>query len=280
MKNLNMFCLTLEPNHYKFIKELGYIPVGLGEKEFNENWLSDKSGINISKKNKNYGEYTYHYWIWKNYLDKLDDKWIGFCQYRKFWSLKNFNNNEINIKSLETQVLKQIPKEFENYEAILGEPMFINQWRTMKFLKKGLKIFIKRPALLFSETKRNINFHFDFMHGENNLKNAIDLLDMNNKNDFKNFVNTEVSFNPHNMFICKSKSKLKRYYEELFPWLEKCENLFGFENLKGYGKTRIYGFLAERFMSYWFKKNTKYSIMPIIFYDIRKDLNSFSSNES
>ena len=28
-----MFCLTLEPNHYKFIKELGYIPVGLGEKE-------------------------------------------------------------------------------------------------------------------------------------------------------------------------------------------------------------------------------------------------------
>ena len=27
MKNLKMFCTTLEPNHYKFIKKLGYIPV-------------------------------------------------------------------------------------------------------------------------------------------------------------------------------------------------------------------------------------------------------------
>ena len=48
MKNLNMFCLTLEPNHYKFIKELGYTPVGLGEKNFNKDWFTDKSKINIS----------------------------------------------------------------------------------------------------------------------------------------------------------------------------------------------------------------------------------------
>ena len=107
-----MFCISLEPNHYNFIRKLGYTPVGLGEKSFNENWFTDKSGINISKKNKNYGEYTYHYWIWKNYLDKLDDKWIGFCQYRKFWSLKEHKN--INITSLNSQILKEIPKEFEN----------------------------------------------------------------------------------------------------------------------------------------------------------------------
>ena len=50
MKNLEMFCITLEPNHYKFIKELNYIPVGLGDKNFDGNWLSDKSGKNISKK--------------------------------------------------------------------------------------------------------------------------------------------------------------------------------------------------------------------------------------
>ena len=50
MKNVNMFCLALEPSHYEFIKKLGYIPVGLGEKKFDQNWWSDKSGINISKK--------------------------------------------------------------------------------------------------------------------------------------------------------------------------------------------------------------------------------------
>ena len=50
-------------------------------------------------------------------------------------------------------------------------------------------------------------------------------------------------------------------------------DLFGFDNLKGFDMTRIYGFLAERFMSYWFQKNTKSITMPIIFYDIRNELN-------
>ena len=75
----------------------------------------------------------------------------------------------------------------------------------MKFIKNGFKIFIKNPFLFFNKKKRNINFHFDLMHGENNLNNAINLLDEKNKNDFRKFVNSEVSFNPQNMFICKSK---------------------------------------------------------------------------
>ena len=79
-----MFCLALEPNQYKFIKDLGYIPVGVGGKEFDKNWFTDKSGKNISDKNKYYSEYTFHYWLWKNYLDQIDSKWIGFCQYKKF----------------------------------------------------------------------------------------------------------------------------------------------------------------------------------------------------
>ena len=151
--------------------------------------------------------------------------------------------------------------------------MFVNQWKLMKFIKRGLKIVIKKPFVIINKKRRNLNFHFDLMHGENNLDKAINQLDQVNKKDFKKFVNTEVSFNPHNMFICKSKNILKNYYEDLFPWLEKCEKLFGFENLMGFGKIRIYGFLAERFMSYWFQKNTKYTTIPIIFYDIRKDIN-------
>ena len=272
MKNLNMFCLTLEPNHYKFIKELDYLPVGLGEKNFDEKWFSDKSGKNISKKNKNYGEYTYHYWVWKNYLENLDEKWIGFCQYRKFWSLHQHKTENINFNTLKDKVLKEIPNELNKYDSILGTPMYVNQWKIMKFIKKGFNIVLKNPLLIFNKKRRNLNFHFDLMHGRNNLNNAIDLLDKSNRDDFRKFVNTEVSFNPQNMFICKSKSILRNYYEEVFPWLERCESLFGFENLKGFDKVRIYGFLAERFMSYWFQKNTKFTTMPIIFYDIREDI--------
>ena len=119
MKNLKMFCLTLNPKHYGFIRGLGYIPVGLGGKNFDEDWLTDKSGINISDKNKYYSECTFHYWVWKNYLDHIGDGWFGFCQYRKFWSLKSHAAKNINVNSINSQVLKRMPEEFEKYESIL-----------------------------------------------------------------------------------------------------------------------------------------------------------------
>ena len=83
-----MYCLTLEPSHEKKIIDLSYIPVGLGTKKFSNNFLSDKTGDNISEKNSYYGEYTFHYWIWKNYLEKIETEWVGFCQYRKFFVMK------------------------------------------------------------------------------------------------------------------------------------------------------------------------------------------------
>ena len=98
--------------------------------------------------------------------------------------------------------------------------------------------------------------------------NNLIVIGSENKEEFRKFVNTEVSFNPHNMFICKSKKLLESYYKEIFPWLENCEKLFGFDKLKGYGLTRIYGFLAERFLSYWFQKNTKFKTLPILGLDI------------
>ena len=58
------------------------------------------------------------------------------------------------------------------------------------------------------------------------------------------------------------------YYNSTFKWLFKCEKIFGFKNLSGYGKTRMYGFLAERYLSYWFNKNANPITWPIIFYDI------------
>ena len=205
--------------------------------------------------------------MWKNYLEKIEEEWVGFCQYRKFWSLNYIKPEDININTINNFVLKEIPQEFEQYETILTTPQYVNQWKPMKFIKKGFKKILKNPSILFNKNKRNINFHFDLMHGENNLNKAIELLDVKNKEGFYNFVNSEVSFNSHIMLICRSKKKLKEYYEDLFPWLERCEELFGFENLKDYDTTRMYGFLSERFMSYWFQKNTKYTTMPVIFFD-------------
>ena len=93
---MNMFCVTIYNDHYDKIKNLGYIPVGLGENVNSNAFITDKTGTNIKEKNSFYGEYTFHYWIWKNKIDNLKNNWIGFCQYRKYWSIKNNKNNQTN----------------------------------------------------------------------------------------------------------------------------------------------------------------------------------------
>jgi len=257
----------MKPDHQKMIIDLGYNPVGLGEKKFDKKIFSDKGSANISEKNSYYGEYTFHYWIWKNYLNDLEDKWIGFCQYRKFFTKNEIKKKNVSFDELKKDVLINIPDELSEYESFIGKPFFINQFRFSKFIKRNLLKMILNPSLIFNKNKRNIKFHFDMWHGEGNLDAAIDLLPLIDKEDFRDYVNSEVFFSPHNMFICK-KFTLEKYYNSVLPWLERCEKLFGFDNLKGYGLKRIYGFLAERYLSFWFKKYTRSKEIPIYFKDL------------
>ena len=58
----------------------------------------------------------------------------------------------------------------------------------------------------------------------------------------------------------RPKELMNKYYETIFPWLEECEKIFGY-NLKGYGQIRMYTFLAERYLSFWFKKLTPIPVL-------------------
>ena len=63
MKNISIFCLTLNPKHEKLIRNLNYLPVGLGDKKFSENCFSDKKGLSISKKKL---------FLWRVHISLLD----------------------------------------------------------------------------------------------------------------------------------------------------------------------------------------------------------------
>jgi len=272
-KKISMFCMTLNPDHEKIIKDLSYIPVGLGNKKFSKECLTDKSGLNISDKNPFYGEYTFHYWIWKNYMNEIKTPWVGFCQYRKFFLKKDIIDKEISFEALKHSIINDLEKVHQNFDCILGRKFSVQNFKLSKIIKHHLIHFLLNPKLFFKKSERNLKFHFDLFHGKGNLDLAINCLDENNKNKFTYHMNTETSFNPHNMFICKTEI-LKKYYDVVLPWLEKCENLFGFNHLDTYGLKRIYGFLAERFLSYWFTKNYKTKELPIIGKDLSdyKDL--------
>ena len=140
----------------------------------------------------------------------------------------------------------------------------------MKFLKHGSKIILKNPSYLFNKNKRNIKFHFDVMHYEGNLEKAVDLIDKKDKSEFINYLNTETSINLWNLFCCRDPVLLERWYSDVFSWLLKCEKIFGFKNLHGYETGRIYAYLAERYLPFWFKKYSKTRTWPIYFYDHEK----------
>ena len=145
----------------------------------------------------------------------------------------------------------------------------MNDLKISKLIKHGLLSLARNPSAFF-KSKRNIRFHFDMWHGNGNLDKAIDLLD-NERADFRKYTQKNISFSDGAMFVCRSKKILNNYYNSLFPWLERCEKIFGY-NLEGYGKTRMYAFLAERYLSYWFNKYTKPLLWPVIFFDITKKI--------
>ena len=263
MNEINIYCLSLFKSDYKNIIDKNYIPVGLGNDNFVEGWLTDKKGDNISQKNPYYGEYTFHYNLWKNnIIDKNYNGWIGFCTYRRFWA-QDKRKRDFNL--LDENFLRSVPDEWQNFDSVLVEPIFTNKTKLSKIIKHGKKNLIKNPFLFLNKENITIKIHFDMYHGYGNLDKAIDQLTDKDKEKFRKFVNTETCFNPYNMFICKNKKILFNYYNDVFSWLEKCEKIFGFDLSESYGQKRIYGFLAERFLSYWFKTYANPVDWPIYF---------------
>jgi len=267
MDNLKMFCICINDSLIKKVNNLNYIPVGLGLEKFSSGWITDKSGNNISDKNKYYGEYTFHYWFWKNMLNKIpNDQWIGFCAYRRFWANKKNITNGNNIYDI---ALNKVPDEWNGYDAIIGNHQNLDEVKWIKVIKYGKIAFLRNP-LIFLKKKRNIRFQFDMFHGNGILDKAINQLGVQDKNDFKNYVLTNTSFNKGNMFICNSKKIINEYYSTVFQWLNNCEKIFGFD-LKGYGMIRVYAFLAERFLGFWFTKYAKTLEWPVIFHDLNSE---------
>ena len=142
-----MFCICIHNELLTKVKELNYIPVGLGGDKFDKEWIRDNSGENISHKNKFYGEYSFHYWFWKNKLSRINDnEWIGFCAYRRFWSnQKNINNEN---KDFKRNVLKTVSEIWNSYDVILGDKIYVDNIKWSKILKYG-KLQFRILNLLF-----------------------------------------------------------------------------------------------------------------------------------
>ena len=267
MDNIKIFCITNKES--PLLEKLNLNLVGVGKNIFSNLYLNTLNGKNIQHKESFYSELTFHYWFWKNDLKNYDNEtWIGFCQKRRFW-LQNNKNSINSFNDLNNYILKDIPKEWELKNSIICSPIKVNQVKKMKMLKRGWKNLIKDPFIFINQKKQTLNLQFDMYHGYNVLTKAISVMDLKDRADFFNYVNTKDEFNPNIMFISK-KEILNKWFESVFSWLSECEKIFGFNDLKGYDQSRLYAFLAERYLSFWFKKYTQYLPWPWSFFDVTK----------
>ena len=261
MSNLDIYCVT--DKDVPFLEKSNYKLAAVGKKKFSDKYLRCDNMDNIFHKEENYSELTFHYWFWKNQLQHYNDHdWIGFCQKRRFW-LNSRSTSETN--DITKIILQYVPKEWEKYNSVLCEPIPLGT-KLSKLLKRGWRNIIKEPILLIDHSRITIKIQFDLHHGYGVLEKAISIMNEKDKTDFKQFVENNTTYNPHIMFISKKKF-LNNFFQDQFEWLFECEKIFGLENLKGYDQTRLYAFLAERYMPFWFRKYSKVIEWPWIFSD-------------
>ena len=268
-KNLSIYCITDKQINYLENLKLKIVVGGsfFKKENFPKNWFLDRTKINISKKNNNYGSLTSIYWIWKNELNNYtNNTWIGISHYRRFW-LKENHDKIITLTNLSKNLLYNIPDKNLNYDAFIAPPQNLQGYKLMKLLKKTPKNIFKNPMILFDKNKHNINLHFDMFHLHGGLVRAASVMNTAQQKDFLNFVNTETEIcSPYSIFILKKK-KFDELCSTLFTWIYNCENIFDINKLQGHGQIRLFDYLAERYISYWIKSNTDYKISPFVFFD-------------
>ena len=67
---------------------------------------------------------------------------------------------------------------------------------------------MKDPTILLIQ-KQSLKFQFEMQHGYDIIEKAIELLDNEDKIGFTKYMENEVSFSAHNMFITKPKYLIK-----------------------------------------------------------------------
>ena len=267
-KNLVTFCITSEKKDILNEINLKIIVGGSQVKKdkFPHNWLLDSNNINISSKNKNFGTLTSIYAIWKNEINKYNQNtWIGISHYRRFW-LKEKHEKQISLINLNINLLSTISEENLIFDAFVPNPQNLTGYKLIKLLKKAPKNILKDPLILFDKKKHTINLHFDMFHLYGGLTKAASVLKKNEQDSFLNYINNETEYFPFSIFILK-RDKFDELCQSTFEWISNCEKIFDIKNFTSYGQLRFFDFLAERYFSFWIKKNTNYKTCPFVFID-------------
>lgn len=216
--NIKMYIIT----HKEFLKPQinGYYSLLVGA--FNKNIktdFKDNTNNNISKKNKNYCELTGLYWMWKNGHEDVQ----GLCHYRRYFTKSWISKNPKYF--LTTQDISQL---MQKYDVIMP-----------------VRRFYKEKVIEAINVAPN-------MQDIKEMEKALSALCPEYLSTYHNYLNGNECY-LYNMCIMK-KELLEQYCEWLFKILFYIEDNYFVDNDDPY-RSRLFGFLSERLIYVWLKKN-------------------------
>lgn len=200
--------------------------------------IRDDSGINIAEKNKNYGELTGHYWVWKNFLPQTDAKYVGFCHYRRFF---DFNMHKMpNVpfmpirandfeKTFPQYTQENILNCIDDYDIILTHKYKFEQ----EILIQYLAYHPGNDINLALEAIRNFSPEY-YLHA---LK----------------FIASKEMY-ACLQFIMK-KELMEEYMQWMFGFLNVLEQSSDWSKYDEYMTVRMPAYMAERFFNVWLDYN-------------------------
>jgi hypothetical protein len=227
-------------------------------------YLTDRTnGEFLSSKADYYSELSGIYWAWQN--SKADI--IGTCHYRRFFTtyplpaisrLKKYLYSNFNIK------VNLAPRRTIQPNKISQFTPYLLDDRTIQTTLSEYDAILPEPLIL----KVSVRTHYEQHHQIADLE----LLEKIIKKNYPDFseafsqVMGSQEFYPYNMFVLN-----RDVFEEFMPWwfrvLADFESEIDLNSYIGYQK-RILGYLSERLLTVWFKKNNHLRIkeFPLLFF--------------
>lgn len=204
-------------NQFSFNNTEGYCPLQVGsEGKTSLGYLPDNTGTNISSRNKNYCELTGAYWIWKNSSEKIK----GLVHYRRY-----FGDSVCRNIISDSHVNRILAK----YEVILP-------------FEKNLHQTVLEDYCVECGFKKDMDLVREIM-----LKKYPEYVDK-----FDEFLaDNKIRF--FNMIVAREEV-FDDYSEWLFDILFELEKCTDISEYSDYQK-RIFGFMSERLLNVYFRKN-------------------------
>lgn len=239
------FCVYHKPG-YPFENDL-ITPIQTGTYGLHTgmDMLLASSGDTIDYKNKNYGEMTAWYWVYKNYLPKHPElEYVGFCHYRRMLDYEHAPKKEDAF--LKATTLAEFVNEHNDSYSV----------RKVYSLIKDYDVILPKKHIL-TDAASNEEQYLQW-HPKKDLECLKEII----REDYPEYVPEMDEFFTANagyycLLFTMKKEHFVSFMEFALGLLSKLEKRCNWQQYNTYYTVRMPAFLMERFFNVWLMHNQR-----------------------